>query len=542
MVFDSPNHPGVFEERAKFCEDLINAAKKKDPNCAMVWAHQTKITSQDQLEKIYIDIIDNGGEGVMLRAPGSPYVAKRTNLLLKLKESIDAEAVIIAYEEGIKKNVGKVGALRCDFVVKGKKSGVIFNIGTGFTDAQREGIWNDKSKHYLPIGTLVSFTYMELSRDGVPRLPRYRGIRQDLAVPLIPPVVEPTAAPNSNVCATFRNNINTYLEIHFDELKVQANLQKPNGWAFKIRGYNKAIEIFKKASEPILDMEIALREFRNNGEAMKGEETHFQKKGTFKSSTLNRIDEILKTGTLEGVNIQAGKSPFSLLMEISGIGNTKAKQLVDMGITSIDDLKKAVADDPSLLTNQMTIGLKYHKDLLKRIPRTEMDLWNTLFQKYTKSLKIKGAKVILVGSYRRKAKDSGDVDVLFTADTFEDANTLFDGVIKKISDDKILHSMLTDGKTQKFGVGRLTPKNIHRRIDLFVYKPEVFPYAILHSTGSDKHNKKMRVEALKQGLSLSQYGLKKKNSDNLMVIDKIKTENDIFTYLKMEYVEPEMRL
>ena len=53
-------------------------------------------------------------------------------------------------------------------------------IGTGFTDSQRENYINEDSPEYIPIGSIVSFSYMEMTEDGVPRHPVYRGIRDDI--------------------------------------------------------------------------------------------------------------------------------------------------------------------------------------------------------------------------------------------------------------------------------------------------------------------------------------------------------------------------
>ena len=41
---------------------------------------------------------------------------------------------------------------------------------------------NSKSSLYIPIGSIVSFSYMELSEDSVPRHPVYRGIRDDFVI------------------------------------------------------------------------------------------------------------------------------------------------------------------------------------------------------------------------------------------------------------------------------------------------------------------------------------------------------------------------
>ena len=48
----------------------------------------------------------------------------------------------------------------------------------------------------------------------------------------------------------------------------------------------------------------------------------------------------------------------------------------------------------------------------------------------------------------------------------------------------------------------------------------------------------MRLNAKKQGFTLNQYGLTEIKSGNLLTFG---TENDIFTFLGMDYVEPHNR-
>lgn len=50
--------------------------------------------------------------------------------------------------------------------------GTKFNVGTGFSDAERE--------QPPAIGATITFRYQELSNDGVPRFPSYVRIRDDV--------------------------------------------------------------------------------------------------------------------------------------------------------------------------------------------------------------------------------------------------------------------------------------------------------------------------------------------------------------------------
>ena len=74
-------------------------------------------------------IVDEGGEGVMLRDPNSMYEAKRSDKLLKVKKFDDSEATIIGHEKGEGRLVGLLGAIR----VKDDE-GKEFKIGSGFND------------------------------------------------------------------------------------------------------------------------------------------------------------------------------------------------------------------------------------------------------------------------------------------------------------------------------------------------------------------------------------------------------------------------
>ena len=139
--------------------------------------------SIEELNEIYYNIINNGGEGVIVRKPESYYDERkkktkenRSSNLLKLKDINSEEAIIIDLLQG--KSDGKyadspAGILRCKTV----KDDVEFNIGTGLTDHQR----NFPEENDISIGKLITFGYMGKRKIGeAPREPRFIGVRQDL--------------------------------------------------------------------------------------------------------------------------------------------------------------------------------------------------------------------------------------------------------------------------------------------------------------------------------------------------------------------------
>jgi DNA ligase-1 len=71
--------------------------------------------------------------------------------------------------EGAGKLLGMLGALNCR-----TKAGVEFQIGSGFSEEDRRQIWGMKN---LP--RLVNYKFQELTLDGVPRFPVFRGFRHE---------------------------------------------------------------------------------------------------------------------------------------------------------------------------------------------------------------------------------------------------------------------------------------------------------------------------------------------------------------------------
>ena len=62
------------------------------------------------------------------------------------------------------------------------------------------------------------------------------------------------------------------------------------------------------------------------------------------------------------------------LSNIYGVGPSKANELISKyKISSVEDLREKYEKDNSILNDKQKIGLDYYEDLLKRIPRKEME-------------------------------------------------------------------------------------------------------------------------------------------------------------------------
>lgn len=143
-------------------------------------------------------VLNQGYEGLILRDPNTPYKMGRSTAneqyLLKLKRFVDAEAEVIGFEERMhngnvattnelgrtsrsshkanKSGRGDLGALICR-----TPAGVIFNIGSGWTDSERAEIWSNQD-HYLR--RLAKYKFFPIGQKEAPRHPVFLGWRDRL--------------------------------------------------------------------------------------------------------------------------------------------------------------------------------------------------------------------------------------------------------------------------------------------------------------------------------------------------------------------------
>lgn len=164
MVFDLPGLAKVFEAR-------IGAITVMTSGLPYVEAvPHTLCNGIDHLKTRLKQVQALGGEGLMIRQPGSMYEAGRSTTLLKVKEFFDAEGVVIGYEPGKGRHKGRVGSL----LVRAE-NGREFSVGSGLTDKERE--------HPPIIGSRVTYRYQELTDAGaegtglVPRFPTFVAVR-----------------------------------------------------------------------------------------------------------------------------------------------------------------------------------------------------------------------------------------------------------------------------------------------------------------------------------------------------------------------------
>lgn len=285
---------------------------------------------------------------------------------------------------------------------------------------------------------------------------------------------------------------------------------------FQARAYTKVISQLKTMEKPIITSADA--------DGLEG----------IGAKIKDKIREIIETGSLRAAEKAKAEYPIELydsLQKIYGVGPVKAKDLVEKEkIKSIADLRTRVARDPKLLNENQKIGLQYYEDINERIPRKEM----TAHAKLLMASLPPTLEGTIVGSYRRQAETSGDIDMLLKG------SNGFKEYIATLKQKHYILETLAEGDKKCLAVSKLTPCSKGRRLDLLVTPKEEYVYAILYFTGSDVFNVAMRRYALTLGYSLNEHTMTPTKSDVGLPPD-METEQDIFQFLGLQYIEPQDR-
>ena len=283
-----------------------------------------------------------------------------------------------------------------------------------------------------------------------------------------------------------------------------------------------------------------------------------------------KIDEILETGGLKAADESEIYKVMKLFTGIVGVNSRTAKKLYNKGYRRLEDIPLTE------LNHNQRIGLRYYDELQVRIPRKDISFiepsLKKIFYEVVERLKsqyinishdsesLKESKIELAGSYRRELETSGDIDILITNGNPNVTQTqLLEEYINELEKQGIITDRLTGFKKEPIGKGKVKfvsnkgevkfmgialLKDRHVRIDIRSISPDEWGTGLLYFTGSKEYNIEMRRHAIRQGLSLSEYNLKKiytKYGDEENIY-KFDTEQGVYDKLGLIYQEPKDRI
>ncbi len=259
----------------------------------------------------------------------------------------------------------------------------------------------------------------------------------------------------------------------------------------------------------------------------------------------SHLEELFKTGKVahfEWALKDIPKAVFPLL-DIPSFGPKKAYRLVKEfklkhPDTVIDDLEKIAKSGK--IAGLEGFGEKSQSDILRAIAEFRLGKGKTTRMTLPYATEVAGkiisylklSKFVLdaepLGSLRRKVSTVGDIDVAVATNSPKEVIEYFTAYPHKervIEKGETTSSILVSGGNQ---------------IDLMTQPPEAFGSLLQHFTGSKNHNVRLREYALKKGLSLSEYGIKKL-SDKKLKVQKYDSEEKFYKAVGLSWIPPEIR-
>jgi DNA polymerase (family 10) len=264
------------------------------------------------------------------------------------------------------------------------------------------------------------------------------------------------------------------------------------------------------------------------------------------SSIKSRLEELFKTGKVEHFETILQDMPKAMfpLLDIPSFGPKKAYKLVDHfklenPDTVIEDLKK-IAQEGKIATLD-SFGEKSQSDILrslneygqglKKNVRMNLPVANDIADKMVAYMKkcpdVK--EIYPLGSLRRRRDTIGDIDLAVATDNPKE-------VIEHFVNYPHKERILEQGTAT---AGLLVSGNKH--IDLMTQPPKSFGSLLQHFTGSKNHNVHLRELALKKGLSVSEYGIKKQMENGEWKVENFDSEEEVYQFLGMQWIPPEIR-
>ena len=315
-----------------------------------------------------------------------------------------------------------------------------------------------------------------------------------------------------------------YNEEFIELLDKLNNIMLKQGEPFRARAYQKAQETIMTYQDDIMSPDQLIG------------------KPNIGTTIIDKLNEYVETGTLRVLEREK-TNPINILGDIYGVGPKKAQELVGKGVKTISELRERQNE---LLNDIQKVGLKYYEDIQQRIPRSEIEEFKDIFKtSFDKVSTDSNDKFEIVGSYRRGAQTSGDIDVIITGNSGEIYKKFVDELLKT----GIIIEVLSRGQSKTLVIAKLpetddqSPK-VARRIDFLYAPPNEFAFAILYFTGSKIFNTVMRQYGLDKGYTFNEHGIYKlENKKKGAKVEQIfNTEKDIFDFLGLEYKTPIQRV
>jgi DNA polymerase (family 10) len=293
--------------------------------------------------------------------------------------------------------------------------------------------------------------------------------------------------------------------------------------AFRVIAYRRAADRMRETSGSIAQL------------ALEGKAKELQGIG---KTIEEKIVQVVQQGEIEALTRKkAGVPPeVVLFMRLPGLGpKTAARIWHELGVTTLAELKEAATAER--LRTLTGLGAKSEEKILKALvfqaesPEPARHLLGEglpAVQAVVAALREhpSATAVSEAGSVRRRKETFRDLDLIATADDPAELTGYFtqlDWVV----------DVAAHGDTKATVVSREG-----LRFDLRVVPPESYGNLLQHFTGSKDHNVAMREDAVRRGLSISEYGVTTVDSGEVFHSGD---EDAVYEFLGYQPIPPELR-
>ena len=289
---------------------------------------------------------------------------------------------------------------------------------------------------------------------------------------------------------------------------------------FRVLAYRRAADQIRSAAGPIAEQALA------------GEAKNLPGIG---KTIEAKIVQIVESGEIEALTKRKAKIPAGVaeFLRLPALGPKTARRIwQELGVTTMADLRKAA--EAEQLRALPGLGAKTEERILRALDEKPKEK-RTLLAKALPAVQAvievlrehpASNEVSEAGSVRRRTETVKDLDIIATA---SDPAALTEYLTKL----KWVAEVKAHGKTKATVVS-------HDGLvfDLRVVPPDSYGNLLQHFTGSKRHNVELREDAVKRGLSVSEYGVKEVESDEVFTA---RTEEELYERLGYQWIPPELR-
>jgi DNA polymerase (family X) len=251
-----------------------------------------------------------------------------------------------------------------------------------------------------------------------------------------------------------------------------------------------------------------------------------------------KIVQIVEQGEIDALTKRKASTPpeVVLFMRLPGLGpKTAARIWRELGVTTLDELKAAA--EGQQLRALAGLGAKSEEKILKALdfkaenPDTGRRLLGEGLPAVLAVVSVlrrhpAADKVSEAGSVRRRKETFRDLDIIATATSPAELTEYFTKLAW-------VESVAASGDTKATVVS-----NEGLRFDLRVVPPESYGNLLQHFTGSKDHNVALREEAVRRGLSISEYGVTTVETGEVF---HAADELELYEFLGYQFIPPELR-